>query len=401
MTSDTPASNLARSVLFAHDGPVHIAPDGVPRGVHYTQALIRRYLMLGDCVTFMTRMVPIRQEVADAYSPLLQESFRFVPVPNVKSVRAMLRERHRAKRTIREEVSRCDVLVARLPSTIGRWAWSEAMRQQKPVLIEFMACTWDALWHNSLKAKLLAPYFLFQNRRLMRRASHALYVTDSFLQKRYPTAGKSIGCSNVIVESASEVTLQGRIARISSYGAGRKIVLATIAAVDVPYKNQMAVLRALKSMGSDRHRFLYRIIGPGDPAGLMVAADRLGVADQVEFVGALRHADIPGVLDGTDIYVQPSRTEGLPRALIEAMSRGCAALGSRRGGISELLEEQCLFEPQDVEGLTDLLLRWDPVTLERAAWRNTEAAARFTYEVLEARRAAFYSEFLADHGLAA
>ena len=47
-----------------------------------------------------------------------------------------------------------DVLVARLPSTIGRWAWSEAMRQQKPVLIEFMACTWDALWYNSLKAKL-------------------------------------------------------------------------------------------------------------------------------------------------------------------------------------------------------------------------------------------------------
>jgi glycosyltransferase involved in cell wall biosynthesis len=309
MTCDAPAGSFARSVLFAHDGPVHIAPDGVPRGVHYTQALIRRYLMLGNRVTFMTRMVPIRQALAEAYSPLRHESFRFAPVPNVKTVRGMLRERRRAMRTIREEVSRCDVLVARLPSTIGRWAWGEAMRQKKPVLVEFMACTWDALWYNSLKAKLLAPYFLFKNRRLMRRASHALYVTDSFLQKRYPTAGKSIGCSNVIVEGASDLTLQGRIARIASYGTGRKIVLATIAGVDVPYKNQVAVLRALKRMGSDRQRFLYRIIGPGNPAGLMAAAKRLGVADHVEFVGALRHAEIPGILDETSMF-SPATPKG-------------------------------------------------------------------------------------------
>ena len=50
-------------------------------------------------------------------------------------------------------------------------------------------------------------------------------------------------------------------------------------------------------------------------------------------------------LDGIDIYLQPRMAEGLPRSLIGAMSRGCPFVGSRCGGITGLLEEECLIEP--------------------------------------------------------
>ena len=48
-----------------------------------------------------------------------------------------------------------------------------------------------------------------------------------------------------------------------------------------------------------------------------------------------------------DIYIQPSYTEGLPRALIEAMSVGLPCIGSSVGGIPELLKENFLVPPKD------------------------------------------------------
>ena len=51
------------------------------------------------------------------------------------------------------------------------------------------------------------------------------------------------------------------------------------------------------------------------------------------------------------VYIQPSRIEGLPRALIEAMSRGCACVGSSVGGIPELLNNQYIHEVNDYNSL--------------------------------------------------
>ena len=50
------------------------------------------------------------------------------------------------------------------------------------------------------------------------------------------------------------------------------------------------------------------------------------------------------MLKETDVYVQPSKTEGLPRAVIEAMSVGCYVIGTNVGGIPELLNENNLFK---------------------------------------------------------
>ena len=56
-------------------------------------------------------------------------------------------------------------------------------------------------------------------------------------------------------------------------------------------------------------------------------------------------------LDDIDIYVQPSFQEGLPRALVEAMSGGRPAFASTTGGIPELLPADCLHCPGDAARL--------------------------------------------------
>lgn len=69
-----------------------------------------------------------------------------------------------------------------------------------------------------------------------------------------------------------------------------------------------------------------------------------GVADRVVFKGQMKHQQVLEWIDSLDIYIQPSMQEGLPRALIEAMSRACPAIGSSTGGIPELLPSDAILK---------------------------------------------------------
>jgi glycosyltransferase involved in cell wall biosynthesis len=388
-----------RRVLFAHDGPLEVGPDGTPMGVHYTGALLDRYFQLGSQLTFLMRCRAVSADGVDRYTPLARDGFRFVPAPNVKGPLKSLVHSRALARIIRAEVERHDIVVVRLPSTIGRWTFWEAKRQGKQVLSEFMACTWDALWNYSWLGKLSAPYYFLQNRRLMRSMSHVIYVTEHFLQRRYPTPGKWIACSNVVVDAGDQRVLERRIARIKSMTTGQLLTLTTVAAVDVRYKDQETVFRALSKMGAEAAFFRYRVIGQGNPQRLLGLAQQYGVANLVEFVGAVRHAEIPGLLDETDIYIQPSRMEGLPRALIEAMSRGCPSLGSTAGGIPELLPPRRVFEKGDYQALSRMLTQFSPAEMLKDAGENFERAKDFDTGVLQARRERFFAEFLSDSPL--
>jgi glycosyltransferase involved in cell wall biosynthesis len=385
-----------RKVLFAHDGPLEVGPDGVPRGVSYTPEMVARYLTLGSTVTFLMRQKKIEQEKAGGYTALTNNEFKFIAVPNMKGPLKILANYRNARNQIRRELSRHDVIVARLPSTVGRWAYYEARAQRKPVLIEFVACTWDALWNYSLLGKIAALYYFLLNKKLLKAAPYVMYVTETFLQGRYPTTGNWVACSDVIVKAGDAEVLQRRIPRIRDLNSQTSaMILATVAAVDVAYKDQATVLRALAALGPEAVRFVYRIIGQGDPRKLVELAKELGVQDRLEVVGPVPASEVCSWLDDTDIYIQPSRVEGLPRALIEAMSRGCPAIGTNVGGIPELLPPERVFKKSDYRALAELLKNFSNEEMLQAANRNFEHAKRYSQEVLESRRQAFYQQFLA------
>src|SRR5699024_1452325 len=80
------------------------------------------------------------------------------------------------------------------------------------------------------------------------------------------------------------------------------------------------------------------ILGEGNSSYLNSIIKEHNMISRVHFDGTRQSGkEVFQWLDNIDLYLHPSLTEGLPRALIEAMSRGCLVIGSNRGGIPELL----------------------------------------------------------------
>ena len=92
------------------------------------------------------------------------------------------------------------------------------------------------------------------------------------------------------------------------------------------------------------------------------------------------------------MFVLTSGTEGLPRAMIEAMARGLPVIASKVGGIPELVSEPELFTAGDVKALAELILSlcFDSKRLSRLSAENVRKAQTFTADKLSAKRVALY-----------
>ena len=132
------------------------------------------------------------------------------------------------------------------------------------------------------------------------------------------------------------------------------------------------------------------VVGDGKHrAELESRVARLGLGNRVCFRGRLPAGEaICDELDRADLFALPSRTEGLPRAMIEAMARGLPCIGSTVGGIPELLPPEDLVPPNDSSALARKIAEVvaDRRRMARMSARNLEAVRDYREETLRNRR---------------
>ncbi|WP_019414614.1 glycosyltransferase [Paenisporosarcina sp. TG20] len=295
---------------------------------------------------------------------------------------------------IKQSVQNENCIVVRMPSLYGILAVRYAKKSNKKYLIEVVGCPWDAFWNHSLKGKVIAPFMWFLTKITLKDAPYAVYVTEEFLQRRYPNKGKSIGCSDVVLPELREDTLEKRLEKISLMEKKQPIIIGTTAALNVRYKGQEFVIKAISELNKQGYNFEYHLAGGGDNNYLKSMAKEYDVADKVIFLGALSHKKVFDYLDNINIYIQPSKQEGLPRALIEAMSRACPVLGSSTGGIPELLNKEFIFNNGSVDEICDLLKKMDKSSMLIEAKRSFSKAKEFDKVILDEKRTDFYMEFV-------
>jgi glycosyltransferase involved in cell wall biosynthesis len=384
------------TTLFVHDGPMMYDPGtGCYFAVHYNNEIVNRYLHFGDEVTFLMRKKVIGSASHDNFSKMSHEKFNFNKIPDFKSIQSYLKKGE-AKQIIRDAVEKSDVILARIPSAAGTIAFNYARELNKPVLVECVACVFDALWNYNWKGKLLAHYKYYQMKNVLKRATHTIYVTSEFLQSRYPTDGKAIGCSDVVLKPLTDDVLEARLQKVKNRRE-KPLVVGTVAALNVPYKGQGDVIKAIGKLKAEGFRVEYKLVGQGDASHLKNLIKKYDIGDRIEIVGPLKHDEVFTFLDDIDVYIQPSRQEGLPRAMVEAMSRACLVMGANTAGIPELIEDKFVFEAGDTNRMNDIILGLESGIMINQAKRNFNEAKKYQASVLNRKRISFYDEFMNDY----
>ena len=362
----------------------------------------RRYLQVFDEVVVLARVGDIDQQELDK-APANGPNVRFISLPYYIGPWQYMRRYLQLVAIIREAVAEGDVFILRLPGRVGTLLGNELIKAKMPYAVEVVGDPWEAGAPGGVKC-FLRPVIRRKARadlrRLCRIAALATYVTAKKLQSRYPPGGFATYFSDVAIGDEAiigQVALAKRIERIRhKFEKKGPWHLCFVGGMDHLLKAPDVLI---ESMSACAQRGLdFQLVFVGDGHYLLRLEDRakkLGISNRIKFVGRVP----PGKpvyehLDNADLFLLPSRTEGLPRALVEAMACGLPCIGTEVGGIPELLSAEDLVPPGDVAALASKIISVlsDPDRLTQMSIRSLRTAKEYRCEELNQRRIEFYKK---------
>ena len=152
-------------------------------------------------------------------------------------------------------------------------------------------------------------------------------------------------------------------------------------------KNHEGLLKAFARIRKERPDSRLDLLGDGE---LMEATQKLakdlGVADAVRFLGNQNH--VYGFMEKADIFLLPSRYEGMPMTIIEAMGMGMPIVASAVGGVPDML----------MDGESGLLTSCEPESVAEAVLRlaEDEALRRKLGQNAKQQSSRFSAEYMAQ-----
>lgn len=386
-------------MLFVHDNKF-IEYDGhfYTYG-HYSYNLLwKRYLRYFDEIDVIGRVKKTdNANETKGFSISDGESVRIFGLPDLMSVKGITKY-FKARKQMKEIMKQADAVVIRVPSALGNLACSVARSLKKPYAVEVVGCAWDAFrYYGNLTGKISAPYFTWAEKHSVKNAPYVIYVSRHFLQNRYPNKHYNIGCPDSNIPIFPNEILENRLKRIEGQGKNDEFRMGLIASLAIAYKGQDTAIKALSIAKEKIPNVKLCFLGDGDPANLSALAKEYGVLENVEFCGALPGGEpVLNWLDSIDLFLMPSRQETLGRALLEAMSRACPAIGSKETAVPEQLGNDCIHPKNDYREMARLMVYMyeNPEYRKLCAYENFYRSQKYSEEFLEAKRRGFWESFV-------
>jgi glycosyltransferase involved in cell wall biosynthesis len=157
------------------------------------------------------------------------------------------------------------------------------------------------------------------------------------------------------------------------------------------------LLSALADVVAAGREFSLEIIGDGpDQPSLLKQCNTLGLGERVRFTGAIPKEMIRAKLADADVFVLPSRYEGMSNSALEAMEAGLPVIVTRCGGIDNYIDNNTgwICEPDDLQGLISSLLRMFDTPVEKMSAMGSQARQmvenRFQIEEIGRQNAALF-----------
>ncbi len=200
-------------------------------------------------------------------------------------------------------------------------------------------------------------------RRTLQKSSKIIALSDAwgdFLIRYAPGADVQVISNAVRIDAPNDplATEEGRILFLGQAGE---------------HKGIFELLNAVSELKKTFPEIKLVIAGNGNLAELQTKANELGIGAHIELPGWIKADEKRQELSRASIFALPSYAEGLPNAMLEAMSAGKAVVVTHVGGIPDVVkdgENGLLIPPADTQALTIAL----KTLLENKQLRDTLAS---------------------------
>lgn len=246
-----------------------------------------------------------------------------------------------------------DAILVVMPGQVGFLSYLMARLRRKRVGVAVVGDPWEALSEGATEhgaRRAARPVMYLAQRWMCRRADTTLYVTEQSLQRKYPPSPRrpTFAATNAAV---TEVRAPKHRAPSTA-----QLRVLTVGSMSQPYKGIDFLIEAVRLVRQGGVNAELVIVGDGRLRHDLeeLANHRLGTGYQ--FLGQLPRGEVDREYMLADLFVLASLTEGFPRVLVEAMSKGLPCIGTNVGGIPELLDDSYIVEPRDSSAIADALV---------------------------------------------
>ncbi|MFH1985698.1 MAG: glycosyltransferase family 4 protein [Pseudomonadota bacterium] len=169
----------------------------------------------------------------------------------------------------------------------------------------------------------------------------------------------------------------------------------------LPIKGPDILLKAMMLLWTDCPEVHLVFVGKGEMQNeLMELSKTSGNADRVHFLGW--REDVWSIMPMLDIFVLPSRNEGMGRVIVEAMAAGRPVVASNVGGIPDLVEDGVnglLFPSEDVPALAEAIgsLIEDPGKAHRMGLIGKLKSREYSTEAMVQKLDGLYRRLVFNH----
>lgn len=363
----------------------------------YGYEFYQRYLQVFDEVTVVGFCDTVSQEQTQGMLLVSGDRLRVFEVPYPHGEWDYIRKRGKIVRSLKHALDDCDAALLRVPETLCFLLMEKLVRQNKiPWAVEVIADPLNLYSKVSCPSKYRLVYKFWYHLQ-MRRACHyahgTSYVTKFGLQEHYPPNLKpadhfTAHYTDTDIHMDEEIPAR-------EFPEGRPIRMVHVAvSVGGFAKGHKETLESFSQMVKSGMDVELTLVGGGELAeSNQRILDDPDVAQRIRFTGKLTPGQVFEELDRADVFFFPSYNEGLPRVVIEAMSRGLPVIATDIPGHRELLQPEYLVPVRNSAALVTAMEKLlQKPAYETASRRSLEKAKEYDFAVIREKRNGFYSQ---------
>ena len=359
---------------------------------------LTRYLSVFDEVTVCARFgkkVPNKKVLASG------KGISFLPLPDFVGAIGIAEKYLSCRNIVKKNIKNFDASIIRTPSPISIIAYPIVKKSILPYAAEIVINPQTMFNKDSCTSKfrpLISMLFMKHTKNICMNANGVSYVTEKVLQRLYPCRAIKCPQSEYFTTHYSSIDLDKSQCNncFHKHIANTPYIIVHVGYMDTYSKGHLVVMNIAEKLNKNGIPIEVHFIGTGNLENEFREYARIkGISDNVIFCGNLNgYQEVQKELLIADLFLFPTVSEGLPRALIEAMANSVACVSSPIDGIIELLPKKYLVhyrnEQKMYEICRELLINDDK--REYAAYECFLKSQEYTSDILNQRRSAFYTK---------